>query len=114
MRISPAWGGDRSVSRGGLGQAPSYWTGDGNFHVARARGNAACAFGIASLWDNLSRSLFKMFEERLIGSDRPAKTVQEHRRNRDAICRPAGSWGSHGDAVGKDGDMTVAAIVFTW
>ncbi|BCP55479.1 transcriptional regulator [Kaistia sp. 32K] len=69
-------------------RAPNYRNGDRNFHVAiaRASGNAAYAFVIASLWDNLSRPLFNKFEELLVGPDRPAKTVEEHRRILDAIA----------------------------
>jgi DNA-binding FadR family transcriptional regulator len=69
-------------------RAPNYRNGDRDFHVAiaRASGNAAYAFVVASLWDNLSRPLFNKFEELLIGPDRPANTVQEHRRILDAIA----------------------------
>ena len=69
-------------------RAPDYRIGDRNFHVeiARAGGNAAYAFVVASLWDNLSRPLFNKFEELLVGPDRPAKTMQEHRRIFDAIA----------------------------
>jgi DNA-binding FadR family transcriptional regulator len=67
---------------------PQYRRGDRNFHVeiARAGGNAAFAFVVASLWDNLSRPLFDKFEELLTGPDRPTKTMQEHHRIFDAIA----------------------------
>jgi DNA-binding FadR family transcriptional regulator len=68
--------------------SPRYRDGDRNFHVeiARAGGNAAYAFVVASLWDNLSRPLFDKFEELLAGPDRPSKTVSEHRQIYDAIA----------------------------
>lgn len=69
-------------------RAPNYRDGDRNFHVeiAKASGNAAYAFVVASLWDNLSRPLFNKFEELLIGPDRPVTTMQEHQRIFDAIA----------------------------
>jgi DNA-binding FadR family transcriptional regulator len=68
-------------------RAPHYRDGDRNFHVeiARAGGNAAYAFLVASLWDNLSRPLFNKFEELLVGPDRPRKTMDEHRQILDAL-----------------------------
>jgi DNA-binding FadR family transcriptional regulator len=69
-------------------RVPQYRNGDRNFHVeiARAGGNAAYAFVVASLWDNLSRPLFNKFEELLTGPDRPTMTMQEHHRIFDAIA----------------------------
>jgi DNA-binding FadR family transcriptional regulator len=69
-------------------RAPHYRDGDRNFHVeiARAGGNAAYAFLIASLWDHLSRPLFNKFEELLVGPDRPKKTIKEHQHIFDAVA----------------------------
>jgi DNA-binding FadR family transcriptional regulator len=65
-----------------------YRDGDRDFHVeiARAGGNAAYAFVVASLWDKLSRPIFNKFEELLAGPDRPTRTIEEHQRIFDAIA----------------------------
>jgi DNA-binding FadR family transcriptional regulator len=83
-----------------------YRDGDRNFHVeiARAGGNAAYAFVVASLWDKISRPLFSKFEELLAGPDRPTETIEEHRQIFEAIAgrRKAASRGAmkrHLDAV---------------
>lgn len=65
-----------------------YRDGDRNFHVeiAKAGGNAAYAFVVASLWDKISRPLFNKFEELLAGPDRPTETIEEHRQIFHAIA----------------------------
>jgi DNA-binding FadR family transcriptional regulator len=67
---------------------PQYRDGDRDFHVeiARAGGNTAYAFIVASLWDYLSRPLFNKFEELLAGPERPAMTMREHHQIFDAIA----------------------------
>jgi DNA-binding FadR family transcriptional regulator len=91
-------------------RAPNYRIGDRNFHVeiARAGGNAAYAFVVASLWDNLSRPLFNKFEELLAGPDRPAKTMQEHRRIFDAIA------GSNKEAAREAMKLHLDAVLFAF
>ena len=61
---------------------------DMQFHVeiARASGNAAFAVVVAALWAYRSKPLFGKFEELLIGPDRPASTVEEHRMIYEAIA----------------------------
>jgi DNA-binding FadR family transcriptional regulator len=58
-----------------------YRDADMQFHIeiARASGNAAFAVVVAALWAYRSKPLFGKFEELLIGPDRPASTVEEHR-----------------------------------
>lgn len=61
---------------------PHYRDSDPNFYVelARAGGNAAYAFVVASLSDKISPLLFNKFEELLAGPDRPTETIDEHRQ----------------------------------
>jgi DNA-binding FadR family transcriptional regulator len=58
----------------------------GDIEIARASGNAAFAVGVAALWAYRSKPLFGKFEELLIGPDRPASTVEEHRMIYEAIA----------------------------
>ena len=53
---------------------------DPNFYVvlARAGGNAAYAFVVASQLDKISPLLFNKFEELLAGPERPTDTIEEH------------------------------------
>jgi DNA-binding FadR family transcriptional regulator len=68
--------------------SPQYRDGDMQFHVeiARASGNAAFAVIVKALWAYRSKPLFGKFEELLVGPDRPAKTVAEHRAIYEAIA----------------------------
>ncbi|MEX3639654.1 FCD domain-containing protein [Paraburkholderia sp. BR14320] len=61
---------------------PHYRDSGPNFYVelARAGGNAAYAFVVASLWDKISPLLFNKFEELLAGPERPTDTIDEHRK----------------------------------
>jgi DNA-binding FadR family transcriptional regulator len=65
-----------------------YRDADMQFHIeiARASGNAAFAVVVAALWAYRSKPLFGKFEELLIGPDRPASTVEEHRMIYEAIA----------------------------
>jgi DNA-binding FadR family transcriptional regulator len=65
-----------------------YRDGDMQFHVeiARASGNAAFAVIVGALWAYRSKPLFGKFEELLVGPDRPAKTIEEHRMIYQAIA----------------------------
>ena len=65
-----------------------YRDADMQFHIeiARASGNAAFAVVVAALWAYRSKPLFGKFEELLIGPDRPASTVAEHRMIYEAIA----------------------------
>ena len=73
--------------------SPKYRDGDMQFHVeiARASGNAAFAVIVGALWAYRSKPLFGKFEELLIGPDRPAKTMKEHRAIYDAIAARDGA-----------------------
>jgi DNA-binding FadR family transcriptional regulator len=68
---------------------PRYCDGDRAFHVeiARASGNTAYAFVVASLWDKISSPVFQKFVELLTGPERPGETLLEHQRILDAIAR---------------------------
>jgi DNA-binding FadR family transcriptional regulator len=68
--------------------SPQYRDGDMQFHVeiARASGNAAFAVIVGALWTYRSKPLFGKFEELLIGPDRPAHTMEEHRTIYEAIA----------------------------
>jgi DNA-binding FadR family transcriptional regulator len=72
----------------GSAAAAQYRDGDMQFHVeiARASGNAAFAVIVGALWAYRSKPLFGKFEELLIGPDRPANTVAEHRIIYEAIA----------------------------
>jgi DNA-binding FadR family transcriptional regulator len=68
--------------------SPQYRDGDMQFHVeiARASGNAAFAMIVGALWTYRSKPLFGKFEELLIGPNRPANTIAEHRTIYEAIA----------------------------